>query len=288
MQYLKKYWKLLKKLILKILDFSTNIFSESIVGQRIINTMINSSMNKSVVVNFKEVSLRVTTPNPLCAWRAQTFSTKEPETLEWIDRFHVNAIFWDIGANVGLYSLYAAKAKSARVWAFEPSVFNLELLARNIAINNLVSNIHIVPVALTDVSGESLLKFTTTEWGGALSTFGKNFGWDGNPIKKIFEYQTIGFSIEDAQKFLSLPSPEYMKIDVDGLEHFILSGGRQTLKNVKSVLVEVNDNFKEQAATCETILTESGLVLSAKKQGEMIASSSMGFQQSFNQIWIRE
>jgi hypothetical protein len=59
---------------------------------------------------------------------SRNFFTKELETLEWNDRFHENAFFWGIGANVGLYSLYPAKAKSALVLAFEPSVFNPELL----------------------------------------------------------------------------------------------------------------------------------------------------------------
>ena len=49
-------------------------------------------------------------PNKVTKWRIETFYEKEPETLEWIDSFN-NAkkiIFWDIGANIGLYSIYAA------------------------------------------------------------------------------------------------------------------------------------------------------------------------------------
>ena len=42
--------------------------------------------------------------NRLVEWRVDTFFTKEPETLEWIDGFEKkdNLIFWDIGANIGL------------------------------------------------------------------------------------------------------------------------------------------------------------------------------------------
>jgi FkbM family methyltransferase len=47
------------------------------------------------------------------------------------------SVLWDIGANVGLYSCYAVKARDCRVFAFEPSVFNLELLARNIFLNGI-------------------------------------------------------------------------------------------------------------------------------------------------------
>jgi len=75
----------------------------------------------------------------------KVFATKEPETLEWIDRIPEKSVLWDIGANVGLYSCYAAKARGCRVFAFEPSVFNLEILARNIFLNQLTDQITIVP-----------------------------------------------------------------------------------------------------------------------------------------------
>ena len=70
--------------------------------------------------------------NNVTKYRNDTFFTKEPETLEWIDKFTKNSVFWDVGANVGLYSIYAAKTRDCNVTAIEPSVFNLELLAKNI------------------------------------------------------------------------------------------------------------------------------------------------------------
>ena len=79
-------------------------------------------------------------PNHLIKWRVDTFYNKEPETLDWINKF-INTnpiIFWDIGANIGLYSLYAAiKHKNCEVISFEPSTSNLRILSRNIYINNL-------------------------------------------------------------------------------------------------------------------------------------------------------
>ena len=125
----------------------------------------------------KEVSndgliLKFAVPNALCRYWAKTFSTKEPETLEWIDKIPKEKVLWDIGTNIGLYSIYAAK-KGLYVYSFEPSVFNLELLARNIFLNQVVDKITIIPLPLTGQLVESNLKMTTTEWGGALSTFEK-------------------------------------------------------------------------------------------------------------------
>jgi len=41
-------------------------------------------------------------------WRSQTLFTKEPEMIEWIDSIDSGSTFWDIGANIGLYSIYGA------------------------------------------------------------------------------------------------------------------------------------------------------------------------------------
>jgi hypothetical protein len=54
-------------------------------------------------------------------WRARTIMTKEPGSLEWIDTMVPGSVFWDIGANVGVLTLYAATRGDLKVWAFERS-----------------------------------------------------------------------------------------------------------------------------------------------------------------------
>ncbi len=257
------------------------------VGQYIHYIIVTLSMNEVKEVTHDGIDLILSVPNRLCLWRANTFSTKEPETLAWIDSLPEDSTFWDIGANVGLYSLYAAKKRNMQVWSFEPSVFNLEILARNIYLNKLTMNICILPFALSDENGSSKMHLTTTEWGGALSTFGKTFGWDGKEIRQTFEYKTYGIKADDVANILSIPIPEFIKMDVDGLEHFILKGGTNVLKNIKGILIEVNDDFTEQADDCEKLLTEAGLILKEKSHSDIIASSTTGFQNTYNQIWIR-
>lgn len=257
------------------------------IGQYTHDLILNVAMDNVVEVIHQGCTLKILAPNSLCSYRAETFSTKEPETLEWIDTIPMNAIFWDVGANIGLYSLYAAKKRNCRVYAFEPSVFNLELLARNIFANKLAERVCIVPLALSDRLGFNQMHMTTTEWGGALSTFGQDFGWDGKSIRQVFEFQTIGLSMEDAVDKLSIPKPDYIKMDVDGLEHFILKGSTALLQDISGILIEVNDDFNEQADQCLSLLTQAGLVLKEKRHSEMIALNTNGFQNSYNQIWTR-
>ena len=61
------------------------------------------------IVFHKKTKITFFIPTRLLYYRADTFSQKEPETLAWIDTFQKNSVFWDIGANVGLYSIYPVK-----------------------------------------------------------------------------------------------------------------------------------------------------------------------------------
>lgn len=264
-----------------------NVISKTRIGQYFEKLVVESAREKVIEVSHEDMALKFAAPNTLCKWRAKTFSDKEPETLEWINSIPRGAVLWDIGANVGLYSVYAAKKCNCQVWAFEPSVFNLELLARNIYLNGLTDHVCIIPLALSDRLGASQMHMTSTDWGGALSTFGQTFGWDGKVIRQIFEFKTLGLSMEDAVQKLSIPQPEYIKMDVDGIEHLILNGGHVVLQNIKGILIEVNDAFHEQATQCQLLLTKAGLVLKEKRQSEMISVSTEGFQDAYNQIWVR-
>lgn len=81
-------------------------------------------------------------------WRARTLFTKEPETIEWIDDFQEGDVFWDVGANVGVYTLYAATTHKLQVLAFEPSASNYLLLNRNVEINKLSDRVRAYCVGL--------------------------------------------------------------------------------------------------------------------------------------------
>ena len=253
--------KVIKNIIKIINNKLINFLSFFNLGNFLLNSFISSCLKRDILINHKDVEFKLSVPNGLCFWRAKTFSTKEPETLNWIDSFEKNSILWDIGCNIGLYSVYAAK-KNHLVYGFEPSFFNLEVLARNININNLSEKISILPIALNDTNKMSKLRLTSDVWGSAHSTFDKNYTGDGSIINEEITYQTVGFSMDDLVKILNLPYPDNIKIDVDGIEHLILKGGKKILSNAKSVLVENSNNFFEQTEGTKNILKETGFKIS--------------------------
>jgi FkbM family methyltransferase len=269
-----------------VTDFIDLLYKVKIT-RRLFDRVVSMSMKREFNINYKGNDFVFTSPNSLNKWRLDTFSTKEPETLNWIDKLPSNSILWDIGANVGLYSVYAAKVRNCMVYSFEPSIFNLELLARNIFLNDLQRNISIVPLPLSNSIGLNILNMTSTEWGGAISTFGSEaIGHDGKLMDKIFEFRTLGISMAFAVEFLNIPVPDYIKMDVDGIEHLILMGGKNLLKSIKGVIIEINDDFVEQRETATKLLLDAGLKLEKKLHSEMI-ETMQEFKATFNQIWVR-
>jgi len=280
--------RFLKDLTKKSIILFSHILSKTRIGQFYGEAVIEDVMKREKTVMHNDIEMQFCVPNQLNHFRIDTFSSKEPETLEWIDSIPHNSTLWDIGANIGLYSIYAAKAKNCRVIAFEPSVFNLELLARNIFINNLQEQIIIFPLPLSNKLGPNSMRLTTMEWGGALSSFGENVGWDGNTINDIFSFYTYGCSMDQTMSIFDLPQPEFVKMDVDGIEHIILEGGENILKTIRGILIEINDDFKKQATKAKMYLEDAGLVLDKKLHGKIIEESTAGFANTYNQIWIRK
>ena len=94
----------------------------------------------------------------------------EPETLEFIDRFVTPGdVFFDVGGNVGMYTLYAAlRHPQASVVVFEPEYSNLHLLRDNVTDNHLNERVRIYPVAVSDRTGVGALHVQDLTPGAAL------------------------------------------------------------------------------------------------------------------------
>ena len=246
---------------------------------------IDEKSYKSKKILDKEIKFFV--PNQFVNWRVDTFFSKEPETLEWIDNFEEkeNFIFWDIGANIGLYSIYnSLKHPKSTTIAFEPSSLNLRLLTRNISINKLEKNIKVVPIPLTNKENifQEMKESRFTE-GAAQNTFGEKFNFEGKEFNPTFKYSLLGTTINYFIENSILDTPDYIKIDVDGIEHLIIEGGDKYLKNkkVKSILVEINENFKTQYDKILYLMNKYEFKLSHKKNNYYFLEQSR-FKNTYN------
>ena len=202
------------------------------------------------------------------------FHSKEPETLEWIDNFNKKnkIIFWDIGANIGLYSVYAAATiENIEVISFEPSTSNLRILSRNISINNLEKKIKIFQLPL-GLNKNQFLEFNERKFneGESHNSLDKNIDFEGKKMDPMNSYQVLSTSIDQIIDDKILDIPNYIKIDVDGIEHLILKGGIKLLKNIKiaEIQIEINENYSEQLDTVKKIMNECMFVFKEKKRND--------------------
>ena len=251
---------------------------------------IQNDSYKSIKLFDKSIKFFI--PNQLTEYRVNTFFTKEPETLEWIDKFNNKdkIVFWDIGANIGLYSIYAVlKHKNIIVQSFEPSTSNLRVLSRNLSINGLENKIYInqFPLMINDNTHDLMMESTFME-GGALHSFGKDLDFQGNKINVQNKYKIYGFSINFLIKKLNFEIPNYVKIDVDGLEHHVLQGADDILNEskIKGFLIEINENYKEQQEKVKNIMKKYNFKLIKKDQSKFINLSDE-YKASFNYIFTR-
>jgi FkbM family methyltransferase len=171
---------------------------------------------------------------------AQEFYAIEPETLAWIDSLPNGDRLWDIGANIGLVSIYAAKA-GLNVVAFEPGAQNYAALNDAVWLNGLGDRIGAYCVALSDKTGAGSFHMGDPGAGGALHAFGAPENQNGAFVPK-FSQSMLGITMDDAVSLFGLPEPQHIKLDVDSIEDKILAGARKTLSSVRSVLIEIESN----------------------------------------------
>lgn len=141
--------------------------------------------------------------------------------------------FFDVGANVGLYSLAAArKVAHGRVFSFEPCQWTYQRLLRNIELNGL-QNVSAIRTALGEFSGQAVLQINAPGKDG-LNTLGR----PRHPDSEIIGQETVPISTLDeflAQENVS--RVEVMKVDVEGAELPLFRGAKNLLKQDASPLI---------------------------------------------------
>ncbi len=197
--------------------------------------------------------------NWITHYRWRSYNWKEPETLSWIDTWLRDGdVFLDVGANIGLYSVYAAlRRPSARVAALEPEFANLHLLRDNIVANRLTDRVSAFAVALGATSGIGYLRVHDLTPGAALHTTTAPSPDVAPPACR--EGVAI-MALDDFCRETGL-APNLVKIDVDGAEAEILEGAAETLRSpaLRSVLIEASEDGATRAR-CADLLQDAGLL----------------------------
>jgi FkbM family methyltransferase len=199
-------------------------------------------------------------PHPRALEYPREIITREPETLAWIDSFVTPCVLWDIGANVGTYSLYAALRPDVSVVSFEPSAGSYNALCENIHANGRHDRIKAYCVALNDRTTLATLNMEDINAGGFPNAFGAEQNADGQLVKTSYRQGAVGFSIDDFRAFFSLPAPNYLKLDIDGIEDKVLAGGVNTIADpaLRGIMIEMTKASSKRNEATRAALAKAG------------------------------
>lgn len=206
--------------------------------------------------------------------RARDSYTAEPDTVKWIkDNFKSGDVLWDVGSNVGAYSLLAAKlVPGATVIAFEPYIPTFAHLWENISLNGLAKQIVPICAALSDRTAIDKLGVSDPRAGSAEHVLGgKDF--------QAFQ-PSVAISGDAVLSTFGVSQPTLMKVDVDGYEVHVLKGMSTLLKNasLSSCIIEVQRGKTEEPV--DEVMQLAGF----KRSGD---SSALTGDPVFNVIYTR-
>jgi FkbM family methyltransferase len=180
--------------------------------------------------------------------------------------FEEDALFWDIGASTGGYTLLAACRRNARVLSFEPLVTTYRDLVMNVAANDLGERVGAFCIAFAGATKIDEFYIRESDAGYSGNTFGEPVDQFENTYQYRFTYKVLGFTIDQFISLFNLDVPKYIKIDVDGNELNVLRGAATTLGDprLKSVLVEVEEGVAGRSEEAIQLMQNAGMHVSER------------------------
>ena len=210
--------------------------------------------------------------------------TEEPLIIQWFKSMSSHHTCLDVGANVGSYVLLdKAFNPSIKVVAAELDFNNLYLLYHNLVINKLHDDVVILPFALGDSMRFSNVFYRDLSQGDALQSMDHltNFSTTSSPLQHQFKHLVI--PLDTLYDLYELPTPDFIKVDVDGNERQFLAGARRTLLNASQIYFE--DSLTEDCVLFKDFLITHGFILNAEVPiySKLNTSTIAGY----NQIYIK-
>ena len=142
-------------------------------------------------------------------------------------------IFFDVGANAGLFAISAAKKLGGKgVFAFEPCSSTCELLKRNLQLNGL-AGVNVIQSALGESVGGGVLQINVRGRDG-LNTLGRAT----HPDSKVVGQENVPITMLDVfMQEHNVPRVDVMKVDIEGAELMMFRGARDLLARADAPLI---------------------------------------------------
>lgn len=207
--------------------------------------------------------------------RAQGSYVGEPDMVEWLKTaLKPGDVLWDIGSNVGAYSILAAKlCPQARVFAFEPFIPTFAHLWENLVLNEVTTRVFPVNMGLSNKTVPTSLAVNDPRAGSSQHQVGETGG----------KLQQGVFAVrgDDLPSILGLPFPNLLKLDIDGLEIQAVEGLAGILADptLREAMIEIEVGKTEKPV--QTVFEAAGF----KRVGNPLTQSTNGV---FNARFVRD
>jgi FkbM family methyltransferase len=234
--------RILRGRFFKIFTLVTLIFIKALPDDALLNIQPNLHMVRRLDYKSKKILLSI--QSPIEYYSRLNSCRNEPDTIKWIETFFKKGdVFFDIGANTGAYSLVASKLYNGEivVYSFEPSFPNYPRLCENVFLNDVQESVIPLPVALSDNTTIDAFNYQNIIPGGSLHALGKPIDYLGENFVPVLRQPVLSYRIDDLLPQFNIPTPNHIKIDVDGIELAILEGAKETLSNplLRSIMLEL-------------------------------------------------
>lgn len=147
-----------------------------------------------------------------------------------------NGVFLDAGANMGYFSLLAARkvGSDGRIFAIEPSSRDFIRLVDNVNLNELHEVISCYKLAFSDSAGTADIMIANDERSG-LNTLGHDFGTKG--IEKVDVEKVETITIDSFVEREEIKNIDVIKLDIEGSEFSALSGAKDTVQKYRPAIM---------------------------------------------------
>ena len=219
--------------------------------------------------------------------RARESYRREQVTMYWLREIVMAGdVLYDIGANVGAYSLYAGKKMKGSqnnvlglVYAFEPAFSNFFPLCRNIELNGLNDVVVPFPIGFGEKRYEADFFLRTTSTGSALHGLDEPNS-EGKTFDPAFKQGISVVSIDEFVRNDNVRFPNHIKIDVDGSEQRIINGAKHIFSDqrLKSIMIEINEDI--YGDEIDQFITAQGF--------ELTKMEKWGERNTYNKLFCRK
>jgi FkbM family methyltransferase len=216
------------------------------------------TLKRRLPIEFGGDPIFVSPASMLKFWSPKVTSV-DPALVRWASEFvRPGDVVWDVGSNVGLFSLVAASVagKSGYVLAIEPDTFLVELMRRSVeAGSSARAEIAILPAAISDQFGVVRLNVAAR---GRAANFIE--GAVGSTQTGGVRDRTVVVAITLDWLYERFPRPSVVKLDIEGAEVLALRGGEKLLATepLPIILCEVRETSSRAIAS---ILSDRGYSL---------------------------